>query len=93
MRLYNMLGYKLFKEKEDGSLHVVRIVHIRKPFKITSSTKDPDEMTIFDKAYLSLTPEQRKFRVNIIKRNYDNNFYLNNRQIKTDMSLFCQCLI
>ena len=63
MRLYNMLGYKLFKEKEDGSLHVVRIVHIRKPFKITSSTKDPDEMTIFDYD----TNERRKVRVSDFK--------------------------
>ena len=44
--------------------------------KKKSSTKR--RSTIFDKAYLSLTLEQRKFRVNIIKRNYDNNFYLNN---------------
>lgn len=44
--------------------------------KKKSSTKR--RSTIFDKAYLSLTLEQRKYRVNIIKRNYDNNFYLNN---------------
>ena len=48
MRLYNMVGYKLFKQKEDGSVHMIRIVGVRKPYKIKSYTKDPSEITIYD---------------------------------------------
>ena len=63
MRLYNMLGYKLFKEREVGSIHMVRIVHMRKPFKITKATKDPEEITIFDYD----TNEKRKVKVSDFK--------------------------
>lgn len=48
MRLYNMIGYKLFKEREDGSIHMVRIVGMYRPYKITDSTKDPSEIYIYD---------------------------------------------
>lgn len=48
MRIYNMLGQKLFKENEDGSIHMLRIVGMRKPYKITETTKDPSEIVVFD---------------------------------------------
>ena len=32
----------------------------------------------YDKSKINLSPEQRKYTVNIIKRNYNNNIYLNN---------------
>ena len=48
MRLLNMVGYKLFKTREDGTVHIIRIIGMRKPFKITSKTADPEEMTIYD---------------------------------------------
>lgn len=48
MRLYNMIGQKLFKENEDGSVHLLRIVGMRKPFKITPETKDPSEIKVYD---------------------------------------------
>lgn len=48
MKLFAMIGYKLYKEREDGSIHMVRIVNMRKPFKITESTKEPSEITILD---------------------------------------------
>ncbi len=63
MRLYNMIGYKLFKENEDGSIHMIRIVGMHKPFKITDSTKDPSEITIYDYD----TKEKSKVRVDSLK--------------------------
>lgn len=59
MRIYNMLGQKLFKENEDGSIHMIRIVGMKKPFKITDTTKDPSEITVFDYE----TNERKKVRV------------------------------
>ena len=59
MRIYNMLGQKLFTEKEDGSIHMLRIVGMRKPFKITENTKDPSEITVYDYE----TKERKKVRV------------------------------
>jgi hypothetical protein len=54
-----MIGYKLFKEREDGSIHMLRIVDMRKPFKITKDTKDPAEITVYDYD----TEERKKVRV------------------------------
>ena len=34
--------------------------------------------TYYDKSKINLTPQQKQFKVNIIKRNYNNNIYLNN---------------
>ena len=59
MRIYNMLGQKLFFEKEDGSIHMLRIVGMKKPFKITEATKDPSEITVYDYE----TKERKKVRV------------------------------
>lgn len=59
MRLYNMLGQKLFKYREDDSIHMVRIVNVNKPFKVTEFTKDPSIITIFDYD----TNERRKVNV------------------------------
>lgn len=59
MTLYNMIGYKLYKENEDGSIHMIRIVGMRKPYKITEYTKDPAEITIYDYD----TNERKKVRV------------------------------
>lgn len=59
MRLYNMLGQKLFKNLEDGSVHMIRIVGMRKPYKITSATPDPTEIIIYDYD----TQEKKKVRV------------------------------
>ncbi len=63
MRLYNMVGYKLFKQREDGSIHMIRIVAVRKPFKIKSCTKDPSEITIYDYD----TDERKKVLVESLK--------------------------
>lgn len=63
MRLYNMIGYKLFKELDDGSVHLVRIIGMHKPYKITSSTKDPSEITIYDYS----DNERKKVRVDSLK--------------------------
>ena len=46
MRLLNMVGYKLFKTREDGTVHIIRIIGMRKPFKITSKTADPEEISV-----------------------------------------------
>lgn len=62
MRLYNMIGYKLFKQNEDGSVHMLRIVHMHRPFKITDSTKDPTEITVYDYD----TKEKRKVKVDTL---------------------------
>lgn len=48
MRIYNMLGQKLFKDLGNGSIHMIRIVGMRKPFKITAATPDPTEIIIYD---------------------------------------------
>ena len=48
MKLFAMVGYKLYKEQENGTIRMVRIINMRKPFKITESTKEPTEITIFD---------------------------------------------
>ena len=63
MRLYNMIGYKLYKDNGDGNSHMVRIVGMRKPFKIDKSTKDPSEITIYDYA----DGEKKKVRVDSLK--------------------------
>lgn len=63
MRLYNMLGQKLFKENEDGSNHILRIVGMRKPFKITETTKDPSEIKVYDYS----TGETKKINVSELK--------------------------
>jgi uncharacterized protein YfcZ (UPF0381/DUF406 family) len=44
-----MIGYKLFKvDEENDKVHMLRIVDMHRPFKITDSTKDPSEITIYD---------------------------------------------
>ena len=48
MRLYNMVGYKLFKENQDGSIHMIRIIGMHRPCKITPKTPDPAEILIYD---------------------------------------------
>lgn len=57
-KVYNMKGYKLFKEEGDH-IHMIRIVHFRKPYKIKDSTKSPAEITIYDYD----TDERKKVRV------------------------------
>ena len=34
--------------------------------------------TYYDKSKINLTPQQKQYKINIIKRNYNNNIYLNN---------------
>ena len=63
MRLYNMIGYKLYKDDGNGNSHMVRIVGMRKPFKIDKTTKDPSEITIYDYA----DGEKKKVRVDSLK--------------------------
>lgn len=62
-KLYGMVGYKLFKENEDGSVHMVRIVGMHRPFKLTSSTKDPAEIKILDYD----TMQTKKVRVDTLQ--------------------------
>lgn len=59
MKLFAMVGYKLFKENEDGSVHMIRIVNVHKPYKIDKNTKEPSEITIYDYD----TNETKKVRV------------------------------
>ena len=59
MRLFNMIGYKLYKDNEDGTAHIIRITGMRKPFKITNTTPDPSEIIIYDYD----TNESKKVRV------------------------------
>lgn len=47
MKLYNMLGYKLFKEDGD-KIHMIRIVGMHKPITVDKNTPDPAEITIYD---------------------------------------------
>lgn len=61
-KLYGMVGYKLFKENEDGSVHILRIVEVRKPYKLTSNTKDPAEIKVRDEE----TKEISKVRVDTL---------------------------
>lgn len=63
MKLYNMIGYKLFKETEDGNIHMIRIVNVRKPYNTNSVVKDPAEITIFDYA----DDTRKKVRVDSLK--------------------------
>jgi len=42
--------------------------------KLTRLTKK----TYYDKSKINLTPEQKQYKINIIKRNYNNNIYINN---------------
>ena len=64
MRLYNMVGYKLFKQnEEDGSVHMIRIIGMHRPYKITHSTKDPAEIFIFDYK----DNQKKKVRVDSLK--------------------------
>lgn len=49
MKLYNMIGYKLFKQNEDGSVHMLRIVDMHKPFKVIDQyIKEPSVITVYD---------------------------------------------
>lgn len=59
MKLFAMVGYKLYKELEDGSIHMVRIVNVRKPYKVDKNTKDPSEISIYDYS----TKETKKVKV------------------------------
>lgn len=59
MRIYNMLGQKLFKNLKDGSVHMIRIVGMKKPFKIKPTTPDPSEIVIYDYN----TKQKKKVRV------------------------------
>lgn len=59
MRLYNMIGVKLVKYNEDESIHMLRIIGMRKPYKITEVTKDPSEIMVYDYD----TKEKRKVNV------------------------------
>lgn len=63
MKLFAMVGYKLYKEEEDGHIHMIRIVHVKKPFKLSESTKEPSEITIFDYD----DNERKKVRVETLK--------------------------
>ena len=64
MRLYNMVGYKLFKQnEEDGSVHMIRIIGMHRPYKITPSTKDPAEIFILDYK----DNQKKKVRVDSLK--------------------------
>ena len=56
------LNNSLFKQNEDGSVHMLRIVHMHRPFKITDSTKDPTEITVYDYD----TKEKRKVKVDTL---------------------------
>ena len=44
MKIDNMNGYKLFKQNEDGSIHMVRIVWVNKPM----NKKEVTDMKIYD---------------------------------------------
>lgn len=63
MKLFAMVGYKLFKECENGHIHMIRITNVRRPFKITESSKEPSEITIYDYD----TKETKKVRVDSLK--------------------------
>lgn len=63
MKLYNMVGYKLFKEREDGTVHMLRIVGMRRPYKLDANTKDPAEIKVYDYD----TKETKKVRVDTLK--------------------------
>ena len=56
-RLQSMVGYKLFKENEDDSIEVLRILKVRK------GAQDPDTITVMDEA----TKERKIFLQNILK--------------------------
>ena len=47
MKITTMVGYKLFKEKEDGSLHMIRITFVKRVIGGISKT-EPTEMQIYD---------------------------------------------
>lgn len=63
--IYRMLGYKLFKENEDESIHMVRIVNIKMPYnkKNLSLQTQPSEITIFDYE----DNQRKKVRVDSLK--------------------------
>ena len=63
MRLFNMTGYKLFKEREDGSIHMVRIAKVQRPIKIDKNTPNPKELYIYDYD----KEERRKVKLEALK--------------------------
>lgn len=63
MQLYNMVGYKLYKEDENGNSHMLRITRMKKPFKIDTNTKDPAEINVYDYETESI----KKVRVDSLK--------------------------
>lgn len=63
MRIFNMVGIKLIKQKEDGELHTVRIINVPKPQKITKNTPNPGEIKIYDydlEKMVKVTPDSLK---------------------------------
>lgn len=60
MRLFSMVGFKLFKVDENDEVHMLRIVNVPKPIKgITSKTEEPSVITVYD------YDEQKKKKVNV----------------------------
>lgn len=59
MKLYNMIGYKLFKILDDESIDMVRIVGMRKPFKVKDADSNPSEITIYEYS----TGQRKKVKV------------------------------
>ena len=62
--------YKYNKYNDKNSDYLI-LENKRKLSRLTKKT-------YYDKSRINLTPQQKQYKVNIIKRNYNNNIYLNN---------------
>ena len=62
--------YKYNKYDDKNSEYLI-LENKRKLSRLTKKT-------YYDKSRINLTPQQKQYKINIIKRNYNNNIYLNN---------------
>ena len=68
-------------EEKVADDHISHVSHVSKRHNTNSSNDQKPKKrrsTLFDRALMSISIEQRRYRVNLVKRNYENNFYLNN---------------
>ena len=68
-------------EEKVADDHISHVSHVSKRHNTNSSNDQKPKKrrsTLFDRALMSISIEQRRYRVNLVKRNYENNFYLHN---------------
>ena len=64
-------------EEKVADDHISHVSHVSKRHNTNSSNDQKPKKrrsTLFDRALMSISIEQRRYRVNLVKRNYENNF-------------------